>query len=74
MGDRACDVKIAWTLLSGASRQAFCAALAVDDATRARGRGWALWKGLIVLAETIDTDPIKAGEARRVINEVLAEQ
>ncbi len=38
VGDLACDVVIAWTLLSGASRTAFRAALAVDDAMWARGQ------------------------------------
>lgn len=73
VGDPACDTVIAWTLLFGESRAAFRAALPVDDATWARGRGWALWKALITLAEHSDTDPGKAGEARRVMNEVLAD-
>ena len=55
------------------SRRAFRTALATDDAAWARGRGWALWKGLITLAEHIDTHPLKANEARRVVNEVLAD-
>ncbi|WP_331715199.1 phosphotransferase [Micromonospora narathiwatensis] len=42
MGDPACDLAVAWTLLSGPSRAAFRAALGVDDATWARGRGWVL--------------------------------
>ncbi len=71
VGDPACDLTIAWTLFSGASREAFCAALPVDGATWARGRGWALWKGLITLAEHVDTNPLEAGKARRAINEVL---
>jgi len=73
VGDPACDVTIAWTLLAGESREAFRAALPVDGATWARGRGWALWKGLITLAEYINTNTLKAGEARRVIDEVLAD-
>ena len=36
-GDPACDLAVAWTMLSGASRAAFRAALAVDDDTWARG-------------------------------------
>ncbi len=71
VGDPACDVTIAWTLLSGESREAFRAALPVDDATWARGRGWALWKALITLAEYLDTDPVAAAAARRVIDHVL---
>jgi aminoglycoside phosphotransferase (APT) family kinase protein len=71
VGDPACDLTIAWTLLSGKSRKVFCSAFPVDGATWARARGWALWKALITLAEHINTNPIKAGEARRVIDEVL---
>ena len=73
VGDPACDLAIAWTLLGGESRDAFRAALRLDDATWARGRGWTLWKGLITLAEHKNTDASKAGEARRVIDEVLAD-
>src|SRR5215210_2563053 len=47
VGDPACDTVIAWTLLRGAARAAFRSALGADDATWARGRGWALWKALI---------------------------
>jgi aminoglycoside phosphotransferase (APT) family kinase protein len=73
VGDPACDMTIAWTLLAGESREVFRATLPVDDATWARGRGWALWKALITLAEYITTNPVKAGAARRVIDEVLAD-
>jgi aminoglycoside phosphotransferase (APT) family kinase protein len=73
VGDPACDLTIAWTLFSGESREAFCAALPVDSATWARGRGWALWKGLITLAEHINTNALETGKARRVIDEVLAD-
>jgi aminoglycoside phosphotransferase (APT) family kinase protein len=73
VGDPACNPAIAWTLLVGESRDAFRAALGLDDATWARGRGWTLWKGLITLAEQIDTDPSQAQEPRRVIDGVLAD-
>jgi aminoglycoside phosphotransferase (APT) family kinase protein len=73
VGDPACDVTIAWTLLAGTSREAFRAALPVDRATWIRGRGWALWKALITLAGALDTDPAKAEEARHVVAEVLTE-
>jgi aminoglycoside phosphotransferase (APT) family kinase protein len=71
VGDPACDLAIAWTLFSGASRAAFQANLALDPGTWARGRGWALWKALITLAEYRQTDQQKAAAARSVINEVL---
>ena len=46
VGDPACDLAIAWTLLRGRARDMFRATSAVDDAMWARGRGWALWKAL----------------------------
>ena len=73
VGDPACDLTIAWTLFSGESREAFRAALPVDGATWARGRGWALWKSLITLAEHIDTNPLEAKKAQRVIDKALAD-
>ena len=71
VGDPACDLAISWILLDVESRNAFRAALELDDATWARGRGWTLWKALITLAGHIDTNPPEAGEARRVIDTVL---
>jgi aminoglycoside phosphotransferase (APT) family kinase protein len=51
VGDPACDLVMAWTFFSGESSRAFRSALPFDDATWARGRGWALWKALITLAQ-----------------------
>lgn len=73
VGDPACDVTIAWTFFTGKSREAFHTALPVDRATWTRGRGWALWKALITLAEHEDTNPLQAGEARWVIDEILGD-
>lgn len=73
VGDPACDTVIAWTLFGGESREAFRTTLAVDDATWTRGRGWALWKALITLAEYRTIDLVKAADARRVIDAVLAD-
>jgi aminoglycoside phosphotransferase (APT) family kinase protein len=50
------------------------AALAVDDATWARGRGWALSVGLIALPYYLSTNPVLVGIARRAIAEALADQ
>lgn len=73
VGDPACDLAIAWTLFEGTSRNAFRAALPIDAAMWARGRGWALWKALITLEEYRSTDAVKATAARRTIEEVLAD-
>lgn len=73
VGDPACDLVIAWTMLSGDSREVFRQVAGQDRAMWARARGWALWKALIVLAEKIGTDEEQAAVQRRVIDEVLAD-
>jgi hypothetical protein len=45
----------------------------VDDATWARGRGWALSMGLIALPYYQVTNPTLADIGRHAINEVLAD-
>jgi aminoglycoside phosphotransferase (APT) family kinase protein len=72
VGDPACDLAIAWTLFESESRDAFHAALRHDDATWARGRGWALWKALITLANP-KTAQSRRRESRQVIDRVLAD-
>jgi aminoglycoside phosphotransferase (APT) family kinase protein len=74
MGDPACDLAIAWTLFSGSSRQVFRGALALDAETWARGRGWALWKALIVAAGiTSAGNSAEAKQCWHVIDEVLGD-
>ena len=73
IGDPAGDVMVAWTYLSAGTRDAFRAALSIDDATWARGRGWALSVGLIALPYYERSNPVLAGIARRSIDEVLAD-
>ena len=51
VGDPACDLAIAWTFFTDESRDVFRRSLALDEATWARGRGWALWKALITLVQ-----------------------
>jgi aminoglycoside phosphotransferase (APT) family kinase protein len=74
VGDPACDLQVAWNLLSAESRDIFRTALGVDDATWARGRGWALSVGLIALPYYQSTNPALAGIARRAIEQALADQ
>ncbi len=74
VGDPACDTVLAWTFLSGESRSLFQARLPFDSATWARGRGWALWKALIVLVQALEDDPGDAAETKRIIEELLADQ
>ena len=74
VGDPACDVVIAWTLLDDESRAAFRRTLSVDDVMWARGRGWALWKALITYAQhRRQTDTAAAADARRVLDVIFGE-
>lgn len=81
VGDPACDLVIAWTLFSGASRDAFVATLDVDDAMWARARGWALWKALrTIRTATRSADADRAARrfgwrvsAGELIDDLLAE-
>ena len=69
VGDPACDAVIRWTAFAGAARDRFRRDYAVDDATWARARGWALWKGLIM----ITNEPAgQAGFARHVLDQLFA--
>lgn len=73
LGDPACDLMVAWTLFSGEGRDVFRSALSVDDATWARGRGHALSWALIFIPYYLNTNPVGVSDARRTIDEVLAE-
>lgn len=73
VGDPACDLMVAWTLLSGETREVFRAALSVDGAAWARGRGWALSWALIFIPYYSTTNPEGVRDARRTIAEVLAD-
>lgn len=71
VGDPACDLTIAWTLFPAASRDIFHAALALDESTWARARGWTLWKALISLVRS--RDAVESRRQRKVIEAVLGE-
>ncbi len=71
VGDPACDLVIAWTMLSGESRRAFREGAGQDAGTWARARGWALWKALLLVRQHLDTAPELAAANQHVIAEVL---
>jgi aminoglycoside phosphotransferase (APT) family kinase protein len=73
VGDPACDLMMAWGGFSDESRTAFRAALAVDEATWARGRGMALSQALIFIPYYLETNPVGVAYARHVVDEVLAD-
>ena len=71
VGDPACDLAIAWAFFRRDERAAFRAALGPGDEEWARGRGWALWKALVVLAGLSGSDPAQKDDARITLGEVL---
>jgi aminoglycoside phosphotransferase (APT) family kinase protein len=74
VGDPACDLAIAWTLFEPRSRSALRAALPLDAATWVRGKGWAVWKATILLAQREPPEASRIARARRVVEEVLMEE
>jgi len=73
VGDPACDLAVAWTLLTPDGRQAFRERLSVDAASWARGRGWALWKALATCSYTAEAaeDAEEFATAKRVLDAIL---
>jgi aminoglycoside phosphotransferase (APT) family kinase protein len=73
VGDPACDGAIAWTLFDESTREVFRRAIAVDEATWQRSRGWALWKALIVTAGHCDTNQVEHAQSKRTLQAILDE-
>ncbi len=74
VGDPACDLLIAWNFFTAEARATFRAALGVDAATWARGRGWALTVGLVAIPYYLHTNPTLAGIGQRTVAAILADQ
>jgi aminoglycoside phosphotransferase (APT) family kinase protein len=71
VGDPACDLVIAWTMLDRASAEIFKRAMNLGLATWARARGWALWKAMKTLAKTADKSSNDAMRQRMIIGRVF---
>lgn len=74
VGDPACDLMVAWSFLDAEARELFRTELSVDDATWARGRGWALSVALIALPYYWTTNPVRVAYSWHRIGEVLADR
>lgn len=68
VGDPACDTVMRWTQFDSGARDVFTAELHLDDATWARGRGWALWKALIMIDHE---PPAQRRLARHVLDQLF---
>jgi aminoglycoside phosphotransferase (APT) family kinase protein len=73
VGDPACDLLVAWSLLSVETRDVFRSTLGVDDAAWTRGRGWALSLGVIAFEYYIETNPVLSRIAKYMIDETVAD-
>jgi aminoglycoside phosphotransferase (APT) family kinase protein len=71
VGDPACDLAITWTQFFGESREVFRANIGSDSGTWARGRGWTLWKALIVAAGVMGSEHPEIRKALRIIDDVI---
>ncbi|MFD6425586.1 aminoglycoside phosphotransferase family protein [Streptomyces sp. NPDC060198] len=74
LADPALDLMAAWYLLPAAARPRFRTESGADAATWRRARGWALSVALPELDHYRTTNPVMAGNARRVLGELLAEE
>jgi aminoglycoside phosphotransferase (APT) family kinase protein len=73
VGDPAADVIAAWSVFGPAGREAFRAALDVDDGTWNRARGYALHQAALIIPYYRETNPGFVVTARRTIEQVLAD-
>jgi aminoglycoside phosphotransferase (APT) family kinase protein len=72
VGDPACDLVIAWTLLEGDEREIFREAAGLPADAWARARGWALWKALITVTDIESRDlQVQKNALAQVVGEPL---
>lgn len=71
VGDPACDLQPAWNLFAGESRAVYREALAVDDDSWQRGRGWALYQAVSAMPYYWNTNPGMVRQASHALRELL---
>jgi len=72
IGDPAADVVPAWAVFNQVGREAFRQALAVDDDTWYRARGYALHQAVMIIPYYLETNPQFVTMAKRTVNELIA--
>ncbi|QBR85398.1 aminoglycoside phosphotransferase family protein [Legionella israelensis] len=73
VGDPACDLVMAWNYFESKSRQGFKEAMALDNNTWHRARGWALWKALIIACGMSKTNAVEANRSHQIIEDIINE-
>lgn len=71
VGDPACDLALAWSLLPTHARDVFRAAANVNEPTWQRGKGWGLYIGVIALSYYRERNAILSGIAETAISAVI---
>ncbi len=71
IGDPACDLVIAWTLLKNQSRKTFKEQINLDPNTWLRARGWVLWKATFELCWIKDKATQEALSQKNIIQDIL---
>ena len=72
-GDPAADVVPAWSVFGAAGRAVYREALAVDDGTWERARGYALHQAAMIIPYYAETNPDFVAVAARTVEQVLAD-
>ncbi len=70
-GDPACDLMVAWTLLTPETRHVFRAQLDIDESTWLRRRAWALSVAAIALPCYLNSNPMLVSISHHAIEQVL---
>jgi aminoglycoside phosphotransferase (APT) family kinase protein len=66
VGDPACDITPGWSLFTGAARQRYFEELGVDEATKARARGWAIGPASFGLSYYADVPQLRDAQLRTI--------
>jgi aminoglycoside phosphotransferase (APT) family kinase protein len=74
IGDPACDLMPAWSVLTADTRDRFRDAVAADDATWSRGKGWMLAQAAIALPYYRHTNRMMADNSLRALRELTNER
>jgi aminoglycoside phosphotransferase (APT) family kinase protein len=73
IGDPAADVIPGWSVFGPRGRHAFRDAVAVDEGTWARARGYALHQAVLIIPYYAETNPEFVAAAMRTVHHVLAD-
>jgi aminoglycoside phosphotransferase (APT) family kinase protein len=73
-GDPACDGIAGWIVFDADARAVYRRTLGVDDATWARGRGWALFTAVMAYPYYLNRSPSIMARTRRTLAAVLSDE